>query len=187
MPRAPERSGESGVARVLRWVGRGLVFLPRWGAVTIAIAWCGLIWFLSAQHPASLGIEGDWAGVVSNFAHAPEYGILAAWLALCSPRADGWPVLSRTGVAWILAILVAYAGLDELHQSFVPHRDASMLDVVTDLVGACVLLRVVHLAGPHAPRPAPLWRTLLVGAVACLCAAIMSTFIPPLFPTLTWL
>lgn len=169
-------------------IGGALVVLPRPLAALLTIGWCGVIWFLSAQRPVVFDIGSAWGGVPSNLAHAPEYAVLAAGLVLCGPRHDAWPVVSRRSVGWVLALLVAYATVDEIHQGLVPLRDASVFDVLTDLVGACVLLRIAYIVGPGAePAPPRLLRTLAGGALACLTAACLASFVPPLLPQLTWL
>ena len=62
---------------------------------------------------------------------------LALAVLLVRALAGGLP--RRIGVrvgAMALGIAVAYAVSDELHQSFVPGRDASAYDVITDTIGA---------------------------------------------------
>lgn len=82
--------------------------------------------------------------LVRKLAHATEYGVLA-WL--------WWRVLlgslAREARLWgwkqaCLALLLSalYAASDEFHQSFVPEREASALDVVIDSYGAAVGLIV---------------------------------------------
>jgi VanZ family protein len=45
-------------------------------------------------------------------------------------------------LAWIFAIGVLYAASDEFHQSFVPGRDCSALDLLADIVGLAIGLVV---------------------------------------------
>jgi VanZ family protein len=40
-----------------------------------------------------------------------------------------------TGAIWTAALVLVFAVLDEIHQSFVPHRDASGFDVLLDMIG----------------------------------------------------
>lgn len=63
---------------------------------------------------------------VDKLYHVMEFGLFfyLAW------QAAG----RRWWIAWLLTI--AFAASDEWHQSFVPARDASLLDLVADLVGA---------------------------------------------------
>ena len=70
---------------------------------------------------------GGWDFALRKLAHAAEYGVLGALLA----RATG-----RGGLA--LALGTLYAVSDEIHQTFVPGRMGSPLDVAIDAIGvAC--------------------------------------------------
>ncbi len=75
---------------------------------------------------------------VRKTGHLSEYAVLAwlLWRALRKPqRADARPWNWReAGLAVLLATL--YAATDEWHQSFVPSRDASVVDVMFDACGA---------------------------------------------------
>ncbi len=70
---------------------------------------------------------GGWDLVLRKLAHAAEYAVLGALLL----RATG-----RIGVA--LALGVAYAVSDEIHQTFVPGRAGKPLDVAIDTLGVVV-------------------------------------------------
>jgi VanZ family protein len=70
---------------------------------------------------------GGWDLVLRKLAHATEYAVLGALLV----RATG-----RTGLAIALGTL--YAVSDEIHQTFVPGRMGSPVDVAIDAIGvAC--------------------------------------------------
>jgi hypothetical protein len=188
MPNGPEQVGLSTLARVLRAIGRALVIIPRPLAVVMTLAWAAVIWFFSAQRPAVFEIASAWGGVLSNLAHAPEFALFTAGLLLCLPRRDRWPDLSRANVIRVLAIVLAYASIDELHQAIVPLRDASVFDVMTDLAGAIILVRIAWMLGPgERLSPVPVLRTLAWGALACLASACLASFVPQFLPTLTWL
>lgn len=82
--------------------------------------------------------------LVRKLAHATEYAVLAWlwWRALRGSvardaRLWGW---KQACLALLLSAL--YAASDEFHQSFVPEREASVLDVVIDSYGAAVGLMV---------------------------------------------
>jgi VanZ family protein len=90
------------------------------------IAWAGLIFALSSVPDLGTGL-GGWDLALRKVAHVAEYAILGALLA----RAVG-----RTGIAVLIGTL--YAVSDELHQSFVPGRMGSPLDVAIDAVGVAV-------------------------------------------------
>jgi VanZ family protein len=107
-----------------------------------AVAWAGLIFALSSVPDLGTGL-GGWDTLLRKLAHAGEYAVLGALLL----RASG-----RSGVALTLGVL--YAVSDEVHQSFVPGRLGSPVDVAIDAVGvACGVFlwqraRSRDLAGP---------------------------------------
>lgn len=74
--------------------------------------------------------------VIRKLAHLAEYAVLGA-LAFRACRADerGW------NAKWALtavAVALAVAIVDELHQSFVPSRTGSPIDVLFDTAGATI-------------------------------------------------
>ena len=84
---------------------------------------------------------------VRKCAHLTEYAILVTllWRALSSGiRGRRW----EWRPAWqALLVVVLYAASDEFHQKFVPTREASVLDVAIDTLGAVaglILIRSVH-------------------------------------------
>jgi VanZ family protein len=90
------------------------------------VAWAALIFTLSSIPDLGTGL-GTWDLVLRKLAHAGEYAILAGLLL----RA-----LRRPAASVMLGI--AYAVSDELHQHFVPGRQASPLDVAIDALGVLV-------------------------------------------------
>jgi VanZ family protein len=89
------------------------------------------------------------ASVWDKALHAFEYAGLA--LLLCRAfRVEGtwWPQ------AMLLGVLVAsaYAATDEWHQSFVPLRDANVLDWVADTAGASAGVTIMRLVSPLMDR-----------------------------------
>src|SRR2546422_4092936 len=89
-------------------------------------------------------------------AHLFEYAILAAlwYRAFMRER-----TLSARAASWTaFAISLAWAALDEWHQSFLPSRTSSALDVALDGAGAALALVVDWRA----------WRGMLDGATAIL-------------------
>jgi len=79
---------------------------------------------------------------IRKCAHLAEYAILALllWRAL-RQREDSQPLPWnwRQGVLVILLVAL-YAATDEFHQSFVPSRQASVLDVFIDTTGGFLAL-----------------------------------------------
>lgn len=65
--------------------------------------------------------------------HFGIYAVLGASLAVLL-RSLGW----RVSHAWVAAVLIAtlYGITDEFHQSFVPHRNADVVDLMVDAIGA---------------------------------------------------
>jgi len=91
----------------------------------------GVIFFLSSRSDLPRA-ENGLDIVLRKAAHMTEYGLLwALWLrALRGPRP---PATLRA-----VAITLAYAVSDELHQSFVAGRHASPFDVAIDAAGVGV-------------------------------------------------
>ena len=75
-----------------------------------------------------------WHNIVRKGAHLIEYAILGGLTcrALTTPGAR----VPRAMIARTLVFCAAYAMLDEAHQSFVPSRTGSGIDVLVDLTGA---------------------------------------------------
>ena len=96
------------------------------------VAWAAVIFALSSVPDLGTGL-GTWDLVLRKIAHAAEYAVLGALLV----RATG-----RTGLAFALGTL--YAVSDELHQSFVPGRLGSPIDVAIDAVGVAVGIALWH-------------------------------------------
>lgn len=99
-----------------------------------ALLWMLLIYLFSAQAHSGQITENylhDANVPVRKLAHMAEYAVLA----LLYRRA-----LAGNWFAFLLTI--AYAASDEWHQSFVPGRSASPLDVLVDAGGAMTALLV---------------------------------------------
>ena len=97
-----------------------------------AIAWMTLI-FAASSVPGS-----DVPGRFGYWAHFIEYAVLGATLAFA--------VRARTPALLAAAVGVAavYGLSDEIHQVFVPGRDADPLDWVVDVAGAAVGATLVY-------------------------------------------
>ncbi len=101
----------------------------RW-ALPVIVA--GGIFYLSDQ--PSLDAVPPLFPMQDKVFHAVVFALLGITLALNADRSRRWSV--RHGV--LLAAGVSWAVLDELHQSMVPGRDCSALDLLADLVGLSV-------------------------------------------------
>jgi VanZ family protein len=107
----------------------------------------GLIFFLSAQ-PSEPVDRAWWDVGLRKLAHFTEYAVLTAlwWRAL-----QGMGVGFRAALAGALAISLAYAVSDELHQTFVDGRHGSPVDVLIDSAGMATAAAVIVLLRLRAP------------------------------------
>jgi VanZ family protein len=87
------------------------------------LAWAAVIFAFSSIPSLSSGL-GTWDTVLRKGAHITEYAILGLLL---------YRALEREALA--LAVGIAYAATDELHQHFVSGRHASPVDVAIDAIG----------------------------------------------------
>jgi VanZ family protein len=87
------------------------------------VAWAAVIFTFSSIPSLSTGL-GTWDTILRKGAHVTEYAVLGALL---------YRALGREPLA--LAVGIAYAATDELHQYFVRGRHASQVDVAIDAVG----------------------------------------------------
>jgi VanZ family protein len=99
------------------------VVLRLWAPVLL---WASVIFALSSVSDLGTGL-GTWDLVLRKIAHAGEFAVLGALL-LRAVREE-LPAL---------ALGIAYAATDELHQHFVPGRVGSALDVLIDAVGVAI-------------------------------------------------
>lgn len=73
--------------------------------------------------------------LVRKVAHFTIYFILSL-LTINALRASG--IKGPKAVVWTLVMCIIYAASDEIHQAFVPSRDARLKDVLIDSAGAAV-------------------------------------------------
>jgi VanZ family protein len=109
-----------------------------------------------------------------RLAHLSEYAILAALWLRALTRGRG--LTPRNAGLLALAISAAWAALDELHQSFVPSRSASVADVALDTVGALTAVAVAGLGWRRVAdrtTTALLWTALIGGAAFLLVNAFL--------------
>jgi VanZ family protein len=139
----------------------------RWAGVAAVMAF---LWWSSSRTPTPSPYD-PLRAYLGNFAHFVAYfGLgLAAWLAL-PPATPG----RRLGaLAWALA--VAYGVVDEWHQSAVPGRTPSAVDLVTDGLGAAF---AVWFARTRLGAAAVDVRTGVALALAGAVSAAVATFGP---------
>jgi VanZ family protein len=101
---------------------------PRWAV--LSFGYMAFLYHLSSLPGSATGPNTPGWRLVSNLSHVPLFAGLAVCLALAFAA---WPVSPRT-IA-MLAVGAAYAFFDEWHQSWVPGRSLSLLDVGLDFAG----------------------------------------------------
>ncbi len=109
------------------------------------VLWMGLIFILSAQPTLPYHPDALLDLILKKAAHMMEYGTLAFLLWRALSRGRG--ALSRSALVTAFVVSVLYAASDEYHQTFVPGRNGTLVDVGIDAVGALVALLVVGSLG----------------------------------------
>ncbi|MEO0651981.1 MAG: VanZ family protein [Planctomycetota bacterium] len=160
-------------------MGKTLLRLPRWVGVALTLAWMGLIFRLSSlSKPVPVDVRVPL--FFNDFAHAPLFGMVAFLALIALPRRMEpfpWPRLDRRAWWGVLALVALYGISDEIHQSTTPGRDASLGDVITDVVGGfSVLMLARHLGRGPGGRAGTWWR-LAAGLALCATAAAASTWL----------
>ena len=84
----------------------------------------------AASGSAPVGVDG-------NVFHPVEYAGLAFVAQLAANKGIA-PRPRLATVLWVVLGCLAFGVLDELHQSFVPHRAATVIDVVLDALGTAL-------------------------------------------------
>lgn len=97
--------------------------LWRWAP---ALAWAGAIFAVSARSTVAL----------PSVSHADKIAHFGAYLVLGLCLAWGQRT-SRLSLLAVAVLGILYGASDEVHQLFVPGRDADWLDWVADSVGIC--------------------------------------------------
>jgi len=90
------------------------------------ILWAALIFTFSSMEQVKVSQLFFWDFLLKKTAHIAEYAILYAL------------IFRANGKKWVFSfiILLIYAISDEIHQSFVPGRTPSPLDIGFDMSGA---------------------------------------------------
>ena len=163
-------------ARFLRAIGRFLLWIPWPLGLCLAGAWVLVIWDLSSHRAPPPRHPSPWWEWISNLAHAPLFGTLAIFVAALALREPGgdWPSPRRARIAIVLGSVLAYGLIDEWHQSHIPGRKPSLLDVLTDMVSASVVLWVVYTLGREDLRARTLYARLGAGLFLCSASAALA-------------
>ena len=170
------------LVRPVRALGRGLLSLSPATRWIPAASWMALIFVLSMQ---DIGVGGSGSpgwGVLANGYHCFEYGVLALCLALFAPREQGWPRLDARATRWIVIVAALYGASDEIHQAFVPARNCSIFDLLSDVTGAWLATRAAARAGGVDYDPEKLLRIVLRGIPLCFLCGTLAEWMPRWFP-----
>jgi len=176
----PEDVRPSAGERCLRAAGEVLLAQPRFLAWLAPVAWAFLIFRLSSSDGALEDLPVlPFQGFIWNFAHTLVFGLLALLVVPVAPRRTSagrrWTALTGVGALWTVLLVTLYGFTDELHQSTVPGRDASLFDVLSDGVGAASVMVIVLYLGRPGRGPGGLRARLLGAAAACAAAAGLAT------------
>ncbi|MEM9799753.1 MAG: VanZ family protein [Planctomycetota bacterium] len=173
--------GIDGGVGALRRLGRAAASVPRALAWIPPVTLAVFIFSLSSREGGS-GPRSWWhlGGLTWNLAHPVLYGVLALSAIPLAPRATAAGerraiALTPTAALWLFVLVVLYGFTDELHQSTVDGRDASLLDVVSDGVGAAAVLSIAVYLGGNSASDGGLVRRIVAWAIAALAAAGAAT------------
>lgn len=115
------------------------------------LLWMAAIYVLSDQPKSGIPSFGVWDWLVKKGSHFLAYGVLSglAWRVFGERKR---PLRRRTAVVrvqckpYLLAFLltVLYAASDEFHQTFIPGRNGTLVDVLIDSLGGLTALFILR-------------------------------------------
>ena len=111
-------------------------YLIYWGP---PLAWMAMIFTLSSQSNLPAPPEPLVAQLYRVGGHMIAFGALS--LLLVRAMQSTWPGQRVAG--WSLSVTLLYALVDEYHQSFVPGRHATLIDVAVDVAGMLLALGIL--------------------------------------------
>jgi VanZ family protein len=117
-----------------------------------------VIFLLSAQPGLKVSSDASVDGPARDLAHIGAYALLAVLFVHALGRL-GRPVTPAVAIT-AFALAVLYGITDEIHQSFVPDRTGTLVDIGWDALGAAIGVSAAWLVGrlrtlrPSSP-PAP--------------------------------
>ena len=104
------------------------------------LTWMGLIFALSSRSQVLSLAQPLAARLIEIGGHMLAFGMLLPLLLYAMETT--WP--GRRMAGWALLFTLLYALADEYHQSFVPGRHATLVDVAADAAGMLLALGVIH-------------------------------------------
>ena len=117
--------------------------LIKWGLTVAPFLYMALIWYMSSNpDDMIIRMEHDqFDRIFKESLHLIEFAILYVLFVLALLAHNR---LTYTA-SFIAAMVAGFYGLtDEIHQSFVPYRSATLIDAVKDLLGVAVCLAIVN-------------------------------------------
>ena len=107
-----------------------------------AAAIAGVIWMLSGT--PDLAVAHGWLDTVTRkAAHVGAFGLLATACILALRR---WPAAATPSLVAGSLLALAYAAVDEWHQTLVPTRHGTPVDVAIDAAGIGIAAIVLAMA-----------------------------------------
>jgi VanZ family protein len=104
------------------------------------LSWMGVIYWLSDQPRVIPKMDPILSNIVSSLGHIVFYGIL--YLLSSNAIRGSFKVRSQFAALLSLFIVLLYGISDEFHQSFVPGRDSSVIDIGLDLIGGIIAAKL---------------------------------------------
>ena len=135
MSESPGKDGDPSVRDALYTYHVPLA-IAAWGSVA---AWMGLIFAISqTSSPENIGSASKFLDLFPRWSiqwifHGTAFGMLTGltYLAITGTFTWRWPV----AVAAAFGVAMVYGALDEVHQSFISGRSASIEDIGRDAIG----------------------------------------------------
>ena len=176
-------SDDFGALRAFRAIGRGLLAPPRVVSGLLPLAWGTAIFVLSSDtQEVGVLVNETVDSFLGNLVHPFAFGVLALLCVPLFPRGRGpagkaWTTMGSIGALWVAAGVAMYGFTDEVHQSTVPGRDASLLDVLSDVVGAVSVLAIVlYLGRTQATKVGLRVRLGAACLASCVAAGLATTW-----------
>lgn len=107
------------------------------------IGYAGLIFYISSLPQPHEMMPSLFEEISDKVLHLVEYGILGI-LCYRALRHAGGPWAAQYPLALAITVSVLYGMTDEVHQAFVPERQAQVGDLIADATGAGVAAWVWH-------------------------------------------
>jgi len=92
---------------------------------------------------------------VDKLTHFVVFFLFAVLIHRAAKFQNRFPSLSHHSLMVTVVVTILYGVVDEVHQSFVPNRDSSVMDLIADAVGATLYATAVWLREKLRRTPKP--------------------------------